>query len=177
MYNTLRVTTQFNPSQGMLSQHPSQRARLTFIKGAPSTPLVPYGFLLSLLLVYHKKIILTEEETARVNKVFDLPASERNIPSVATEENLIKVKLLPKEVGTKVPWKKFVDGRAIGEKSKGAKRKRQESSDSDSDHADGIYHGAPSNVGAPLHACLCCLFSLIIVALAMLQLYLLYSFS
>ena len=54
-----------------------------------------------------------------------------------TEENLIKVKLLHKEVGTKVGWKKFIDGRAVGDKTKGTKRKRAESSDSESDDEDG----------------------------------------
>ena len=75
-------------------------------------------------LVYHDKISLTTKEAASVAKVFELPASERNIPSVVTKENLIKVKLLPKEVGMKVGWKKFIDGRAVGDKTKGTKRKR-----------------------------------------------------
>ena len=69
--------------------------------------------------------------------MFDLPIGERNLPSVVTEKNLIKVKLLPKEVGTKVGWKKFIDGRAVGEKLKGTKRKRAESSDSDNDNEEG----------------------------------------
>nr|XP_017224627.1 PREDICTED: uncharacterized protein LOC108200871 isoform X2 [Daucus carota subsp. sativus] len=81
--------------------------------------------------VYHDKISLTATEAARVAKVFELPPLERNIPSVVTEENLIKVKLLPEEVGTKVGWKRFIDGRAVGDKTKGVKRKRAESSDSD----------------------------------------------
>ena len=63
--------------------------------------------------------------------MFALPAAERNIPSVVTEENLIKVKLLPEEVGTKVEWKRFIDGRPVGDKTKGTKRKRAESSESD----------------------------------------------
>ena len=70
-------------------------------------------------------------------KVFDLPVVERNLPSVVTEENLIKVKMLPEEVGTKVGWKKFIDGRAVGEKLKGTKRKRSESCDSESDNEEG----------------------------------------
>ena len=56
---------------------------------------------------------------------------------MVTEENLIKVKLLPEEVGTKVGWKKFIDGRAVGDKTKGTKRKRSESSDSDDGDEDG----------------------------------------
>ncbi|KAL1831404.1 hypothetical protein ACET3Z_001055 [Daucus carota] len=100
-YNTMRVTTQFNPNP-----------------------------------VYHDKISLSTKEAARVAKVFELPASERNIPSIVTEENLIKVKLLPKEVGTKVGWKKFIDGRPVGEKLKGTKRKRSESSDSEGDNEE-----------------------------------------
>ena len=70
-------------------------------------------------------------------KVFNLPLAERNLPSVVTEQNLIKVKLLPEEVGTKVGWKRFIDGRPVGEKLKGTKRKRAESSDSEGDNEDG----------------------------------------
>ena len=56
---------------------------------------------------------------------------------MVTEENLIKVKLLPEEVGKKVGWKRFIDGRAVGDKTKGTKRKRAKSSDSESDGEDG----------------------------------------
>ena len=96
------------------------------------------GFLTPIFtfLVYHEKISLTKAEAARVNKVFELPSSERNIPSVVTEANLIKIKLLPEEVGTKVGWKRFIDGRPVGEKQKGVKRKRSESSDSEGDDDD-----------------------------------------
>ena len=69
--------------------------------------------------------------------------AERNLPSVVTEKNLIKVKLLPEEVGTKVGWKKFIDGRAVGEKLKGTKRKRSESSDSDSGNDEGRITARP----------------------------------
>ncbi|WOG86403.1 hypothetical protein DCAR_0205607 [Daucus carota subsp. sativus] len=55
---------------------------------------------------------------------------------MVTEANLIKIGLLPTEVGTKVSWKKFVDGCAVGEKTKGAKRRRPESSASENDHED-----------------------------------------
>ena len=93
--------------------------------------------------MYHEKISLSKEEATRVSKVFELPAAERNIPSVVTEENLIKVKLLLEEVGTKVGWKKFIDGRPVGEKLKGTKRKRSESSDSESDGEDGKSNPRP----------------------------------
>ena len=118
---------------------PSWARHSFFSKGAPFLhPLFLNTFpFLVFPLVYHEKIILTKKEAARVHKVLNLPALERNLPSVVTEANLIKVKLLPEEVGTKVKWKKFIDGRAIGEKSEGVKRKRQESSASDSDYEDG----------------------------------------
>ena len=99
--------------------------------------------------MYHEKISINKGEAARVAKVFDLPASERNIPSVVTEENMIKVKRLPEEVGTKVGWKKFIDGRPVGEKQKGVKRKRDESSDSENDDDEGKSRPRPSARARP----------------------------
>nr|XP_017252682.1 PREDICTED: uncharacterized protein LOC108223109 [Daucus carota subsp. sativus] len=110
IYNTTRVTTQFNPEP-----------------------------------VFHDKPTLTKEKAERVAKVFNHPLAERNLPSVVTEKNLIKVKLLPEEVGTKVGWKKFIDGRPVGEKLKGTKRKRAESSDSEGDNEDDMPR--PSFIG------------------------------
>lgn len=86
-------------------------------------------------LIEHPITDLDDNEFERARQILELPHERKNMNQLASLENLIRVGLLSENVGSKVEFKNFINGRAI-KKRKGQPKEKVEPQDEDKDDHD-----------------------------------------